>query len=230
MQHTILIIEDEKNIADILEHNLRREGFATACAYDGETGLARAMEDDADLILLDVMLPRMDGWEVLRRLRETSITPVIMLTAREEEQDKIQGLDLGADDYVTKPFSMKELISRIRANIRRISFERPTLSEQLQFGEFCLDLERMEATVGDQKVELSNKEFALISFFATHPGKIFSREQLLEEVWHYDGFYGDVRAVDVMVRRLREKLEPDAGEPRYIQTKRGQGYYFGGEK
>lgn len=226
MQQKILIIEDETNIADIIEHNLHREGYKTIAAYDGEAGLQTALTEDADLVLLDVMLPKLDGWEVLRRLRESSITPVIMLTAREEEQDKIMGLDLGADDYMTKPFSMKELLSRIRANLRRIHYERPALSDQLTVGDLILDIQRGEVIREGKRIELSNKEFSLISFFATNPGKIFSREELLEKVWHYEGFYGDLRAVDVMIRRLREKLESDAGTPQYIQTKRGQGYFF----
>lgn len=223
----ILIIEDEKNIADIVAHNLRRDGFDTICAYDGEEGLEMALSEQCDLILLDVMLPKMDGWTVLRRLREHKVTPVIMLTAREEEQDKIMGLDLGADDYITKPFSMKELISRIRANLRRVDYAREGVkSGKVELGGLTIDNDRMQALKNGEPVELSNKEFSLLAYLVGHPGKVFTREQLLEEVWHYDGFYGDLRAVDVMVRRLREKLEEDPAEPRYIHTKRGQGYYF----
>ena len=226
----ILIIEDEKNIADIIAHNLKREGFVPVCAYDGESGLETATREDVDLVLLDVMLPKMDGWEVLRELRKVSITPVIMLTAREEEADKVMGLDLGADDYMTKPFSMKELISRIRANIRRVSYQKPEETEEteetLQIGEIKLDSARMEVRKGEVLLGLSNKEFALLSFFMSHPDTVFSREELMTKVWHYEGFYGDLRAVDVMVRRLREKVEDDDAAPQYILTKRGQGYLF----
>ncbi|MEG1943580.1 MAG: response regulator transcription factor [Angelakisella sp.] len=230
MNYKILIIEDEKNIADIIAHNLKREDFEPVCAYDGESGLEAAKCEDCDLVLLDVMLPKMDGWEVLRELRKISITPVIMLTAREEEEDKIMGLDLGADDYMTKPFSMKELISRIKANLRRASFtDRQTESGALSVGGIRLDSGKMEATKSGTKIALSNKEFELLSFFMNHLNTIFSREELLDEVWHYDGFYGDLRAVDVMVRRLREKIEDDAAVPQYIQTKRGQGYMFEGK-
>lgn len=227
MSEKILIIEDEKNIADIIAHNLKRESFETVCAYDGESGLEIAKQEDCDLILLDVMLPKMDGWEVLRELRKISITPVIMLTAREEEEDKVMGLDLGADDYMTKPFSMKELISRIRANIRRVGYQRPEgPSGILQIGDIKLDPAKMEVHKGAVLLGLSSKEFALLSFFMTNPNTVFSREELMSKVWHYEGFYGDLRAVDVMVRRLREKVEDDDAAPQYILTKRGQGYLF----
>ena len=227
MGEKILIIEDEKNIADIIAHNLKREAFEPVCAYDGESGLEIATKEDCDLILLDVMLPKMDGWEVLRELRKVSITPVIMLTAREEEEDKVMGLDLGADDYMTKPFSMKELISRIRANIRRVGYQRPEGPEKLlQIGDIKLDPAKMEVRKGEVLLGLSSKEFALLSFFMTNPNTVFSREELMSKVWHYEGFYGDLRAVDVMVRRLREKVEDDDAAPQYILTKRGQGYLF----
>lgn len=227
MSEKILIIEDEKNIADIIAHNLKREAFEPVCAYDGESGLEIAMREDCDLVLLDVMLPKMDGWEVLRELRKVSITPVIMLTAREEEEDKVMGLDLGADDYMTKPFSMKELISRIRAHIRRVGYQRPEGPEGLlQIGDIKLDPAKMEVRKGEVLLGLSGKEFALLSFFMTNPNTVFSREELMSKVWHYEGFYGDLRAVDVMVRRLREKVEDDDAAPQYILTKRGQGYLF----
>lgn len=227
MSEKILIIEDEKNIADIIAHNLKREALEPVCAYDGESGLEIATREDCDLVLLDVMLPKMDGWEVLRELRKVSITPVIMLTAREEEEDKVMGLDLGADDYMTKPFSMKELISRIRAHIRRVGYQRPEGPEGLlQIGDIKLDPAKMEVRKGEVLLGLSGKEFALLSFFMTNPNTVFSREELMSKVWHYEGFYGDLRAVDVMVRRLREKVEDDDAAPQYILTKRGQGYLF----
>nr|WP_283243686.1 response regulator [Feifania hominis] len=224
------MIEDEKTIADIVEFNLRREGFSTVTAYDGAEGLERARKGRFSLILLDVMLPGLDGWEVLKALRrDGDTTPILMLTAREEEIDKIRGLELGADDYITKPFSMKELLARIRANIRRVAYESLERSEQtteVTARELTINLERVEARKNGTLVELSNREFSLLSFFATHPGKVFSREELLSNVWGYEGYLGDLRAVDVMIRRLREKIEEDPAEPQFIMTKRGAGYYF----
>ncbi len=225
MSYKILIIEDENHIADILVHNLTKEGFKADCAYDGEAGLKKALETDYDLILLDVMLPKLDGWGVLKELRNESFVPVIMLTAREEEQDKVTGLDLGADDYITKPFSMKELISRIKAHLRRIGYEKPVGNEKITYGRFVLDVTKTEVKKDGEVIDLSNKEFALLTFLISNPDKVYSREQLLSDVWQYDNFYGDLRAVDVMVRRIREKMEDNPAEPEVIQTKRGQGYF-----
>ncbi|MDP4151835.1 MAG: winged helix-turn-helix domain-containing protein [Bacillota bacterium] len=223
----ILIIEDEKTIADILEFNLNKEGFDTLISYDGEDGFDKAIDSGCDLILLDVMLPKLDGWEVLRRVRQKLTTPVIMLTAREEEMDKITGLELGADDYITKPFSMKELIARVRANLRRSSFMKADSNEgMLTFRNLRIDKSHFTVFKNNEQVELSNKEFALLLFLAEHLGKVYSREQLMEQVWGYEGFYGDLRAVDVMVRRIREKIERDSSDPDFIKTKRGVGYYF----
>ena len=232
MGKTVLIVEDEQNIVDILAFNLSREGYDTMEAYDGVTGLQLALEHNPDLILLDLMLPGMNGFEVCRRIRETgSTTPVLMLTAREEEADKVMGLELGADDYITKPFSMRELLARVKTNIRRSNMApavnvapvKPESDKRLVIDK------GMSAVRKDGKtLDLSQREYDLICFLAAEPGKIFSREVLMERVWNYDGYVGDVRAVDVAVRRLREKLEDDPANPVFIVTKRGMGYYFGG--
>ena len=232
MGKTVLIVEDEQNIVDILAFNLSREGYDTMEAYDGVTGLQLALEHNPDLILLDLMLPGMNGFEVCRRIRETgSTTPILMLTAREEEADKVMGLELGADDYITKPFSMRELLARVKTNIRRSSAvpvvgAAPVKAED---GKRLVIDKAMSAVRKDGKtLDLSQREYDLICFLAAEPGKIFSREVLMERVWNYDGYVGDVRAVDVAVRRLREKLEDDPANPVFIVTKRGMGYYFGG--
>jgi two-component system response regulator VicR len=231
MSKKLLIVEDEKSIIDILSFNLKREGYETIEAMDGETGLALARTDNPDLILLDVMLPRLDGFEVCKKLREEgTTTPVIMLTAREEESDKIFGLEIGADDYITKPFSMRELLARIKANIRRSRMEDAASlplkeGDRILAGNLCIDLGRLEVFRNGEPVELTQREFELIRFLASSPNKVFSREELMEKVWNYD-YYGDIRTVDVTVRRLREKVEDDPANPRHIITRRGAGYMF----
>ena len=231
MGKRVLIVEDEKNIVDILSFNLNKEGYETLEAYDGQAGLQLALEQNPDLILLDLMLPKMDGFEVCRSLRkENRSTPVIMLTAREEEADKVLGLELGADDYITKPFSMRELLARVKANIRRneMAAAAPQAAEhRLDLGRIQLDLDQMAAYKDGQPLELTQREYELIKFLASQPGKVFSREALMEHVWNYEGYVGDVRAVDVAVRRLREKVEDDPAEPRLILTVRGLGYRTG---
>ena len=232
MSKRILIVEDEKNIVDILSFNLSKEGYETLEAYDGEAGLQLALEQNPDLILLDLMLPKMDGFEVCRNLRkENRSTPVIMLTAREEEADKVLGLELGADDYITKPFSMRELLARVKANIRRnemagsaAAFQAP--GQHLALGRIALDLEQMAVFKDGHPLELTQREYELVKFLASQPGKVFSREALMEHVWNYEGYVGDVRAVDVAIRRLREKLEDNPASPQFIVTRRGLGYYF----
>jgi len=233
MGKTVLIVEDEQNIVDILAFNLSREGYDTIEAYDGVTGLQLALEHNPDLILLDLMLPGMNGFEVCRRVRESgSSTPILMLTAREEEADKVMGLELGADDYITKPFSMRELLARVKANIRRGAMAAAVVSQSPRSvaGEKRLVIDRGMAVVrkDGKNLDLTQREYDLICFLAAEPGKIFSREILMERVWNYDGYVGDVRAVDVAVRRLREKLEDDPANPAFIVTKRGMGYYFAG--
>lgn len=235
MGSTILIVEDEQNIVDILSFNLSREGYDTLEAYDGPTGLQLALEQNPSLILLDIMLPGMDGFDVCRKVRESgATTPILMLTAREEEADKVLGLELGADDYITKPFSMRELLARVKANIRRISML-PVMSgasgqthDLVRLGRVTIDRERATIAKDGQPLELTQREYDLICFLASQPGRVFSREALMEHVWNYDGYVGDVRAVDVAVRRLREKIEDDPANPSFIVTKRGMGYLFGG--
>ena len=236
MGKTILIVEDEQNIVDILSFNLTREGYDTMEAYDGPTGLQLALEHNPDLILLDLMLPGMSGFDVCREVRQSgSSTPILMLTAREEEADKVLGLELGADDYITKPFSMRELLARVKANIRRVSMTaapaapaKPAKESVLDLGRVVIDREKAVVTKDGQPLELTQREYDLICFLAAQPGKVFSREALMEHVWNYEGYVGDVRAVDVAVRRLREKIEDDPAAPKFIVTKRGMGYLFGG--
>ncbi len=228
MGRKILIIEDEKSISDIIEFNLNKEGFEIDAAYNGRTGLEKALSDKPDLILLDVMLPEIDGFQVCKKVRETSSVPIIMLTAKEEEVDKILGLELGADDYITKPFSMRELIARIKANIRRVDLSanlKDVPADVQVFGNLAIDMNRYEVRKDDKVLDLTLREFELLRYLAGRENRVFSREQLLEEVWGYE-YYGDIRTVDVTVRRLREKLEDDSSNPAFIMTKRGIGYYF----
>ena len=232
MSKRVLIVEDEKNIVDILSFNLGREGYTTLEAYDGDAGLQLALEQDPDLILLDLMLPGKNGFDVCRALREKGqTTPIIMLTAREEETDKVLGLELGADDYITKPFSMRELLARVKANIRRSDMLGMTGApdrggKKLELGRIVVDTELLVVYKDNKALDLTQREYELIKFLASHPGKVFSREALMEHVWNYEGYVGDVRAVDVAVRRLREKLEDDPASPTFIITRRGLGYLF----
>lgn len=222
----ILVVEDEKAIADILVFNLQREGYDTLVAYDGADGLRAALDQTPDLILLDVMLPSMDGFEVLGHIREKQDTPIIMLTAREEETDKVLGLELGADDYITKPFSMRELMARVKANMRRTyAGEDREKAEAPSGGGLRVSKDNGMVYKNGHPLELSAREFDILCFLSAAPGRVFSREELMEQVWGYD-YYGDLRAVDVAIRRLREKIEDEPASPRYIITKRGMGYYF----
>jgi len=227
MQRKILIVDDEKNIVDILRFNLQREGYQTIEAYDGITAVEMALSEDPDLILLDIMLPGMDGFDVCKKIRQKKNTPILMLTAREDEIDKILGLELGADDYITKPFSTREILARIKANLRRFEADRDKKndSEILDFGSLKIDLSRYEVIRDGVTIDLTLREFELLKYLAQSPGQIFSRENLLENVWGYD-YYGDVRTVDVTIRRLREKIEKNSDEYQYVMTKRGMGYYF----
>lgn len=223
----ILVVDDEQAIVDILKFNLQREGYDVIECYDGKSGYEAAINENPDLILLDVMLPEMDGFEVCRKLRNEISTPIIMITARTEEIDKVLGLELGADDYITKPFGVRELMARVKANLRRtvIQPQNTESDNSLVFGELKIDFESYEVKKGDKVLELTTREFELLKFLSAIPGKIVSRETLLEKVWGYE-YYGDGRTVDVTVRRLREKLEENPAEPQYIVTKRGVGYYF----
>lgn len=231
-QKTVLIVEDEKNIVDILRFNLQREGYRTLEAYDGKDGLDKAVSENPDLILLDVMLPQMNGFDVCRALRsQGSNVPVIILTAREEEADKVLGLEIGADDYITKPFSMRELIARVGANIRRTSMAAPAAasvaaSAMPVAGDLAINTDSHQVFRGGKAIDLTQREYELLTFLASHPNKVYSRIALMEQVWNYGYVGDDARTVDVTVRRLREKIEADPANPAYILTRRGAGYYF----
>ena len=230
MGKKVLIVDDEKAIVDILDFNLRKEGYDTACAYDGPEGLRMAREENPDLMLLDVMLPGMDGFSVCRALRaEGSDLPIIMITAREEETDKVFGLENGADDYVTKPFSMRELLARVKANMRRTLTPAPETESPniIRMRDLSIDPDRHTVIKNGKELDLTQREYELVKFLAQNPGKVVSRQELMSEVWQYE-YFGDLRAVDVAVRRLREKLEDNPAEPAYVLTKRGVGYYFAG--
>ena len=230
MSNKILIVEDEKAISALVSFNLKKEGFETAEAYDGINGLDMALSGGFDLILLDVMLPGLDGFEILRKVRQKSNVPVIMVTAREEETDKILGLDTGADDYITKPFSVRELVSRVNANIRRsasttAAMQAPADDNKKVFGPFAIDRNLQALYKNGVAVDLSQREYELICYFLETPDRVISREELMEKVWGYE-YYGDLRAVDVAMRRMREKLEDNPAEPQYFMTRRGAGYYL----
>ncbi len=233
MDKTILIVDDEKAIVDILNYNLTKEGYKTLEAYDGEQAVSMAEQQKPDLILLDVMLPKKDGFTVCKEIRQKDNTPIIMVTAKEDEVDKIIGLELGADDYITKPFSVREVMARVKANLRKTmafsmqqQIEEENISPNaLRFGHLSLDIDRYEARINGKIVELTLREFELLKFLATQKGQVFSREELLEKVWGYE-YFGDVRTVDVTVRRIREKIEQNPSMPEYLATKRGIGYYF----
>ena len=226
MSRKVLVVDDEKNIVDIVAFNLHKEGYDVLLAYDGLSGLELAQKENPELVLLDIMMPNMDGFEVCRRIREKSQVPIIMLTARAEEVDKVLGLELGADDYVTKPFSVRELMARVKANIRRLEPAPAGQGGSLTFGELVIDQNKYEIRRGGVLLELTHREFELIKFLATQNTQVFTREMLLEKVWGYE-YFGDVRTVDVTIRRLRSKVEDNPDQPRYILTKRGVGYYFG---
>ena len=218
MNNKVLIVDDERAIVDILKYNLEKNGMTAICAYDGGEGLRLARESDPDVILLDVMLPVMDGFEVCRTLRaEGNNVPIIMITAREEETDKVFGLELGADDYITKPFSMREVVARVRTNMRRAVAMAPQSApepsgDQLRAKDLVIDKARHAVFKDGKEIELTQREYELILYLAENPGKVISREELMSRVWQYD-YYGDLRAVDVAIRRLREKLEPNPSEP-----------------
>lgn len=224
MSKKIVIVEDEKAIADILEFNLIREGFSVFQYNDGKSGLVAILETEPDLVLLDVMLPEIDGFEILSNVRRVSQVPIIMLTAREEEQDKILGLENGADDYITKPFSMKELIARVKANTRR-EIAKTTTNLQVIDDNLSIDHNKGSVLYKNQNIELTSREYEIVKFLLETPNVIVTREQLMKEVWGYE-FFSDLRAIDVAIRRLREKIEENSAKPKYIITKRGQGYYF----
>ncbi|EPZ46356.1 response regulator [Alicyclobacillus acidoterrestris] len=229
VQH-ILVVEDEEPISNILKFALERADYRVTCAFDGREAIALWKSTSPDLILLDVMLPQLDGFDVLRTVRASSVVPVIMLTAKDDEVDKVLGLELGADDYVTKPFSTRELLARVKANLRRVTFEgeqEGRRRDRLVIRDLVVDLTHYEVTKAGEPIALTHREFQLLSFLAARPGQVYTREQLVSEVWGMD-YEGDERAVDVTIRRLREKLESDASQPEYVMTRRGVGYYIRG--
>ncbi|MBT9142370.1 MAG: Transcriptional regulatory protein WalR [Dehalococcoidia bacterium] len=224
----ILVVDDEKTIVKGLKFSLEKEGYEVLAAYDGAEALSLFKKENPDLIVLDLMLPEVDGFEVCRRIRKGSEVPIIMLTARDEDIDKILGLELGADDYVTKPFNPRELTARIKAILRRSqipSGKDQTGMQVIRLQGLQIDLFQRKVRIRDKEVDLTSKEFALLSLLASHPGRVFSREKLLEHVWGYD-YYGDVRTVDVHIRHMREKIEPDPATPQLILTVWGAGYKF----
>ena len=229
---TILVVDDEKPIIDILVYNLKKEGYNTLEATDGEMGLNIAIEQRPDLILLDVMLPKMDGLTVCKRVKQTYNVPLLMISAKDEEIDKIVGLELGADDYITKPFSVRELMARVKANLRKVDDEKERRDKEstnknnkIVVGDLELDLEKVEVKVKGQVKALTPKEFELVKYLAMQPGIPVTREVLLEKVWNYE-YYGDIRTVDVTVCRIREKLGDSTKNSKIIINKRGIGYYL----
>ncbi len=228
---TILIVDDEKPIVDILVYNLEKEGYNTLEANDGVTAVEIALSKKPDLILLDIMLPKMDGLTVCKKIRSSLNVPILMLTAKDEEIDKILGLELGADDYITKPFSVRELMARIKANLRKSEIKDNNTNvdaiktKKIVVGPLELDLDKFEAKVDGEVIDLTLREFEVLKFLASQAGQVITREVLLEKVWGYE-YYGDIRTVDVTVRRIRGKIEKDTANPKILITKRGVGYYI----
>jgi two-component system, OmpR family, response regulator VicR len=229
MEKRILVVDDEKPIADILQFNLKKEGYDVHCAYDGNEALKMVEEIMPDLILLDIMLPQRDGMEVCREVRKKYEMPIIMLTAKDSEIDKVLGLELGADDYVTKPFSTRELIARVKANLRRhqtnLSQQEEAETNEIELGSLTIHPDAYIVSKRGEMIELTHREFELLHYLGQHIGQVMTREHLLQTVWGYD-YFGDVRTVDVTVRRLREKIEDNPSHPTWIVTRRGVGYYL----
>lgn len=229
----ILIVDDEKPISDIIKFNLTKEGYETVTAFDGREAIAKFDEENPDLIILDLMLPELDGLEVAKEVRKTSHIPIIMLSAKDSEFDKVIGLEIGADDYVTKPFSNRELLARVKAHLRRTENIESAVAEEnasssnseITIGDLKILPDAFVAQKRGEDIELTHREFELLHHLATHMGQVMTREYLLETVWGYD-YFGDVRTVDVTIRRLREKIEDTPSRPEYILTRRGVGYYI----
>ena len=232
---TILIVDDETTIVDMLVYNLQREGYETLTANDGEEAIRVALDKKPNLVLLDIMLPKMDGLAVCKRIRQSLDIPILMISAKDEEIDKILGLELGADDYITKPFSVRELMARVKANLRKSEMAGKNSDESqvedkseenvIVVGDLSLDLSKFEVKVRGEIVDLTLREFEVLKYLANQPGQVVTREVLLEKVWGYE-YYGDIRTVDVTVRRIREKIEKDTSNPKILITKRSVGYYI----
>lgn len=232
MAKKIVVVDDEKPIADILQFNLEKEGYEVLTANDGDEALELILKEVPDLVLLDIMLPGKDGMEICREVRKSHDMPIIMLTAKDDEIDKVLGLELGADDYVTKPFSTRELIARVKANLRRkVPVEDTKVVDEntIKIREIEINLDAYSVKKNGEEVDLTQREFELLIYLAKHPSQVMTREHLLETVWGYD-YFGDVRTVDVTVRRLREKIETDSSHPEYIMTRRGVGYFIKGDE
>ncbi|WP_105956968.1 response regulator YycF [Apilactobacillus quenuiae] len=226
----ILVVDDEKPITDIEKFNLEKEGYEVSVAYDGEEAIQKVEDDSPDLIILDLMLPKIDGLEVAREVRKNHDMPIIMVTAKDSELDKVLGLELGADDYVTKPFSNRELVARVKANLRRQSSNdnaqaKDDENKDIQIGDLVIHPEAYTVSKRGENIELTHREFELLHYLAQHIGQVMTREHLLQTVWGYD-YFGDVRTVDVTVRRLREKIEDSPSHPIWLITRRGVGYYL----
>ena len=236
---TILIVDDEQKIVDLLVHNLKREGYNTIEANDGQTAIDIAISQHPDLILLDVMIPRVDGLSVCKKIKNYYNVPILMVSAKDDELDKIVGLEIGADDYITKPFSVREVVARVKANLRKTEAHYDSSAVQkdsnnnfdtkksntIKLGNLTLDLEKYEVNVDGTIVNLTLREFEVLKYLAQQQGQVVTRESLLEQVWGYE-YYGDIRTVDVTVRRIRERIEKDTSNPQYLITKRGIGYYI----
>ena len=234
---TVLVVDDERPIIDVIVYNLNKEGYQTLEAEDGIQALEIAMKEKPDLMLLDIMLPKMDGLTVCKRIKQSLNIPVLMISAKDTEVDKIVGLELGADDYITKPFNVRELVARVKANLRKVEARNKTdidkkeniqaekKNDTIKLGELELNLERFEARARGEVIDLTLREFEVIKYLAMQPGQVVTRETLLEKVWGYE-YYGDIRTVDVTVRRIREKIEKDTANPKILITKRGVGYYI----
>ncbi|MDF4005828.1 response regulator YycF [Limosilactobacillus fermentum] len=229
MAKKVLVVDDEKPISDIIKFNLEKEGYEVVVAYDGEEALQRVESESPDLIILDLMLPKIDGLEVAKQVRAKRSTPIIMVTAKDSELDKVLGLELGADDYVTKPFSNRELVARVKANLRRqdatVSPANDDRTADIKVGDLTIHPDAYTVTKRGENINLTHREFELLHYLAQHIGQVINRVHLLQTVWGYD-YFGDVRTVDVTVRRLREKIEDNPSHPQWLITRRGVGYYL----
>ncbi len=231
---TILVVDDEESIVDLLVYHLQKEGYDTLQAYDGVSAVEIALKEKPDLILLDVMLPKMDGISVCKRIRYSLNVPILMISAKDTELDKVVGLEMGADDYITKPFQIRELMARIKANLRKTeskSVNNKDSNEEkeeeiIEVGDLSLDLKKLEVRMKGKVINLTKKEFDVLKYLALQPGQVVSREQLLHEIWEYEDYVGAIRTIDVTINRIREKIEKDKADPKVLITKRGVGYYI----